>query len=305
MTPRPILTLLPGTMLVSAALCLAFCSLPQRASAFYAASGTVAFPDSLPFNLQMPDRTLRLDEPALSELSGLSPGDHPGELAGIADERGEIFWLDSTGKVTRRVLFAEKGDFEGLEMAGSCAYAVKSNGDLYEVGCWDAAKPAIRVFKTALKKSDDVEGLCFDASRRALLVVAKGDPASDSLRGIFVFDLKTKQLAPKPLFTLDPREVNRMVPYDTDEKHDFFSPSSIAIDPLTRDIYLISTALKRLVVLDPATGKIRHAVALDKKILPQPEGLAFDAAGNLYIGSEGKGSNGLILRFARLAPGGR
>jgi len=91
--------------------------------------------------------------------------------------------------------------------------------------------------------------------------------------------------------------VNELLPYLDQEKHHYFSPSGIAVHPITGDVYVLSTALKRLVVLDYTTGKIRYAVRLDKKVLPQPEGIAFDSEGNLFLASEGKKGEGMLLRF--------
>jgi secreted PhoX family phosphatase len=35
-------------------------------------------------------------------------------------------------------------------------------------------------------------------------------------------------------------------------------------------------------------GKLKHIEKLEKEILPQPEGITFDADGTLYIASEGR-----------------
>ncbi|MFN8303932.1 MAG: SdiA-regulated domain-containing protein [Saprospiraceae bacterium] len=281
-----ILPSLPGTM-QRVALCLVFFSVGHGLFAQFV----------LPYNLKSPQVIHRLSAPELKEFSDLSPTERPDELLAIADERGEAFFLDTTGKILRRVLFRDKGDFEGIEMVGQCIYALKSDGDIFEIGCWDQAKSTVNTYETVLTKKDDTEGLCFDPDRKALLVACKGDPKSDTLRGIFAFDLKKKTLNPKPVYTIDPKEVNRLAPWQADEKQDFFSPSAIAIRPLTNDVYVISTALKRLIVLDYRTGAIKYADYLDKQILPQPEALSFDRNGNLYIGSEGKGGDGLLLRF--------
>jgi uncharacterized protein YjiK len=260
----------------------------------------VAPPDSLPYNLNAPTHVINLVNEELREISGLSPTDSAGVYLAIADEVGEIFFIDGNGggAIFRRVPFRDKGDFEGVEMAAHCLYAVKSNGDVFEIGEWTQKKPKVWSYKTPLRKEDDVEGLGYDPLRNILLLACKGNPDSSTLRRIFAFDLKTKSLSAKPAYTIDPLEVNRLVPNAPDDKPTFFSPSGVAVHPKTREVYVLSSSKKRLVVLDPDSGAIRHAVRLNKKMLPQPEGIAFDRNGDMLLSSEGKNGEGLVLRFA-------
>jgi uncharacterized protein YjiK len=255
--------------------------------------------DSIPYDLENPSLTINIVSEALKEISGLSPADKAGVYIAIADERGEIFFMDGNegGRVYKSVLFREKGDFEGVEMVGKAIWAAKSNGDLYEITKWENMPPNVEEFKTQLNKTNDVEGLAFDPWRNSLLLACKENPDSLYLRGIYAFDLKTKTLAESPVYTIDPEDVNRLVPYGDTEKHDYFSPSGLAVHPLTGDLYAISTALKRIVVVDYKTGKIKFAHRLDKKLLPQPEGISFDKAGNLLLSSEGKKGEGMLLKF--------
>ncbi len=255
--------------------------------------------DSLPYDLQNPSVVINLVSEDLKEISGLSPTDEPGIFCAIADEKGEIFFIDGNGggTIVQRVLFRDKGDFEAVEKVGKCLYAAKSNGDVFEIGCWEKNNPKATVYETPLTKEDDVEGLCYDSLRNALLIACKGVPDSAYARKVYAFDLKSKQLIETPVFTIDPLEVNLLVAYSDEDKAHFFSPSGIAVHPLNGDVYIVSSALKRLVVLDYKTGKIRFAIRLNKKLLPQPEGIAFDRAGNLYLSSEGKKGEGLLYRF--------
>ncbi|MBL7829073.1 MAG: SdiA-regulated domain-containing protein [Saprospiraceae bacterium] len=255
---------------------------------------------SLPYDLSNPNLTIRLSNEELTEISGLSPSDQNDIYLAIADEKGEIYFLNAEkgGAIQKRVLFLEKGDFEGVEMAGQTLWAVKSNGTLYEIKDWaNKPAPSITEHKTSLNKLDDVEGLGLDLDKNALLLACKGNPDSSYLRNVYAFDLKSKLLSRQPVYAVDPLEINQLVPYLESEKPDFFSPSGIAMHPVSKDVYIISSALKRLVVLDGKTGKIREAVRLDKKILPQPEGISFDKTGNLFISSEGKNGAGLLLKF--------
>jgi uncharacterized protein YjiK len=256
--------------------------------------------EKLPYNIEEPALVISLANDELKEISGLSPTDTPGVYCAIADERGEIFFINAekAGTVTRRVLFKDKGDFESIEMVGKALYALKSNGTLFEIVHWQEGvdKMEMQEYKTPLTEND-LEGMCYDAKRNALLFATKEDPLNDVSRKIYAFSLKTKALDPNPVYTIDPKEVNKILPYDLVEKQHYFSPSGIAIHPKTKEVYVISTALKRLLILNPETGAIKLVVRLDKGLLPQPEGIAFDAQGNLFLSSEGKKHEGLLLKF--------
>lgn len=254
--------------------------------------------DSLPYDLHRPIFIINLEHKDLNEISGLSPSGEPGILCAISDEKGEVLFMDArSGAIKRRVLFRDKGDFEGVEKVNDHLYAIKSDGDLYKISHWKRKKPKYKKYRTGLSRTDDVEGLGYDPLRNALLIACKGDPDSAHIRPVFAFDLRTKRLGAQPVFKIDPLEVNRLVPYDEQDKHNFFSASGVAIHPLTGDVYVVSTSLKRLVALDYQSGKIKMAARLDKAMCPQPEGIAFDPAGDLFISSEGKKSNGMLFRF--------
>ena len=127
-------------------------------------------------------------------------------------------------------------------------------------------------------------------------------------KGIYAFDLTTKTLGEAPVYFVsldsvnsylakDPaiRKLEKVVEFFSEEDFDF-SPSAIAIHPITGNIFLTSSVGKLLLVLSP-NGQIMHIEKLSKKVHPQPEGLCFDPAGTLYISNEGKGEDGLIYRF--------
>jgi uncharacterized protein YjiK len=253
------------------------------------------------YDLEHPTRTIVLDDPALKEISGLSPTDRPGFFLCLADELGEAYLLDlaHSGTIRQRIPFFGKGDFEGIEMVGNTIWAIKSDGEVFEVTGWDQSgtTPVVTKYETPLRKEDDVEGLGYDPQRKVLLLACKGDPKTGAAREVWAFDPATRKLAEKPLFSLPARLTDPLVPPNDSDKDRAFSPSAIAVHPLTGEVYVLSSALKRLAVVHPETGQLLGAVRLDKNLLPQPEGIAFDATGTLYISSEGKKDAARVLQF--------
>lgn len=250
------------------------------------------------YDLSKPNLTISLESPALVEISGLSPGSQADELLAIADESGEVFFLNATdGSIRRRIPFRDRGDFEGIELVNGVIYALKSDGEIFEIKNWEKGPVQMTSYKTPLQKANDLEGLAFDPAKNALLLACKEDPEQFGPRNVFAFSLETKQLAEMPVYTINPATVDSLLPPGPEDKNHAFSPSAIAVHPLRKEAYLLSTALKRLVVLDAINGKVLQVYRIDKKIIPQPEGMAFDARGNLYIASEGKNGPGMLYRF--------
>lgn len=256
---------------------------------------------SFAYDLTQPSQQIELP-PELLEVSGLSWAGE-GTLAMIHDEGGVIFHLKLSDKSVQEVCrFAEKGDYEGLEIVGNSAWALRSNGLLMEVK--DYLTPgfiAVR-HETGINPENDSEGLGYDATHQQLLIACKAQPkASDfstSERGVFSWSLRTSALAPAPRLRIKNGEIRAaLLASATDatlrekgEKMDpeeDFQPSSIAIHPLTGDLYLCAAAGQLLVVYG-ADGKLKAVKLLPKKLFPQPEGLCFDSAGTLFISNEGK-----------------
>lgn len=249
-----------------------------------------------PFNFEKPDRTISLPI-ELKEISGLSLTSKPGQLVAIGDEKGQLFFINlENGAIERSPVFREKGDFEDLAVVKDSVWAVKSDGKLFRLKNIGTDKPTFEEFEPGFldKDRDDVEGLCFDEKNDRLLLACKGKTDSFLVRRFFQFNLTSEEFLPNPVFSLDPCDVEKLLPVQKKSKP--FSPSGIAIQPKTGDIFVLSSVGKMLAILD-STGVLKQAIKLDKDLLPQPEGIAFGADGTLYLSSEGKQGEGVILVF--------
>ncbi len=265
-------------------------------------------PFDMPYDLSRPDTCWLLPD-ALREISGLSWSHDT--LWTHNDEQGILFRLSANDASLLDTLhFHKDGDYEGIEKVGSTVWVVKSNGTLYAV---DLRTRTTRKYATPLGKAQDVEGLACDTAHRRLLLACKGsagDGFSPFERAIYAFDLDSLALAPRPLYVIHQQAVDAwlgsqpagewrdklMEAFAKTDDHLRFRPSALAVHPLTGDLWVVSSPGKLLLVLSPQ-GKIRHIARLDKRILPQPEGIAFAPDGTLFLASEGRQGQGKICRF--------
>lgn len=230
---------------------------------------------------------------ALKEISAISYIGN-GLFGCIQDELGTIFiYNTSKNSIEKTISFTAAGDFEGLAIAGKDAYALRSDGLIFEIIQFESS-PTVKQYQTSLTRKQDIEGLCFDKANDRLLLAIKGNERGNTnYKGIYAFNLGSKKLATEPVFKLDlSHDVLK-----TSRSKGGFQPSDIAIHPVTGEIYLIEAARSSLLILQP-NGVPKEMVQLGRDNFQQAEGISFSPDGQLYISSEGKRAAGSITHLS-------
>lgn len=281
-------------------------------------NSTEAFPQSaFPYNLNEPDRSMQMPE-LLKEISGLSMGYNDKYLLAVQDESGILFVIDqATGSIKRKIPFGKLGDYEGVEIVGKDVYILKNTGTLTRIQDVDNNTQETESFNTFLDKDNDVEGLGYDAAQQRLLLACKGkagnSPALQNRKAIYAFNLSTKTLDTLPILTIGQAEVQKYLQAHAKEPRlekvqEFFadpnafefSPSAIAVHPLTGHLYLLSAVGNIFMAINFA-GEVVYLEKLKGKVHQQPEGLCFDSKGGLFISNEAKDEMpGMIYYFKPL-----
>lgn len=266
-----------------------------------------------PYHLTEPKQSFKMPD-KLEEISGLCISSDEKSLYSVQDEKGNIYKIDiATGEVTEKFDFGKDGDYEGITIYENTIFITKSNGTIYEVNNLDQDNQEVSSYKTGLKGKNDVEGLCYQPSSNSLLIACKGIPTmgetteeAANRKFVYRFDLETKKLISKPLYKITLKKVQRFLKeaaspsefqnfqsYLGQDNSFKFSPSGIAIHPKTKEVYILSSSKKMLLIINEA-GEIQYLAKLNKKIHRQPEGITFGKDGTLYISNEGKGGHGTI-----------
>jgi len=217
----------------------------------------------------------------------------------IQDEEGKLFKLGLGVKKQLHTKFGKKGDYEDLAIVNGQVVILKSSGAMvfFPLAATDQEEiDSVTEWKHVLPKGE-FESLYGEETTGNLYILCKNcpsDQAKESLSGyILNLDDSTKQSTD---FRIDVKQIKEKA----GKMKTGFKPSGLAQNPITKEWFIIS-AINKLIVVTDSNWKVKETAQLEGGKFNQPEGIAFDNAGNLYISNEGSDvSEGNILKFKRL-----
>jgi hypothetical protein len=244
------------------------------------------------YNLNKPEKKWEMPF-ELREISGFVLVENQ-KIIAENDEEGKLFIYDLKKKsIEKTIRFGKNNDYEDIAINGETVYILRSDGTIFEIMNYRTIPKTIK-HNTLLSQNDDTEGLFFDATKNRLLIACKENSSPlehKKTRLIYEFSLKNNTLNPKPIITISEEEIKKK---HNNFKH--FAPSGIAIHPITKNIFVISSVGKIMTELSPE-GKLLNVFDLNYHHFQQPEGINFAKNGDLYISNEGKEGKANLLKF--------
>lgn len=233
------------------------------------------------FNLSNP-KVIKLPE-ELDEISGIAYYPKDTSVFAIIDEDGLLFKIPlKNPKGFRQWSFDKKRDFEDIVLEDSIFYVLVSNGDVESVQFkGNAIVTAKSNFSDESKKVNEFEAMYKEKDTSRLIILCKtceDDPKKSFSSVAYNYQDSAKSYALYKTFDMTPLESKLNV-----DKH--LKASAAAINPVTGDIYIISSVQKLLVVTDK-DGEFKDLYKLDPTIYKQPEGIAFTPEGDMIISNE-------------------
>lgn len=236
-----------------------------------------------PFVLKLP---LELDE-----ISGLAFYAKDTSVFAVGDEFGWLYKIPLTaGKPIRKWKFSTEGDYEDLVMVDKVFYVLQSNGKIVAI-TFDNHNQILKQESAFPSSGNEFEILYYDPHLFKLTMICK-DCESDKKKALtaFYFNLLNKRFDDSA--SINVTAIANMI----GEKKIKFKPSAAAINPVTDELYILSSINKLLVITD-RKGNPKQAYSIDEGLFKQPEGITFTPEGDMIISNESAKSGVANLLF--------
>ena len=242
-----------------------------------------------PYKMDMPSE--------LNEISGIYYYAKDTSIFAISDATGWLYKIFLKKELAiQKWKFEKNDDYEDIQLIDSVFYILSSKGDIVRVKFNSADSLQVDKFKFP-EKGNEFESMFYDAKTGSLNIVCK-DCVGDKKKIVstWAFDLthETYQLS---AFSIDVAPIAKS--FNLEKIH--FKPSAAAVNPLTNEVFIVSSVNKTLIITD-TSGQVKSVYPLNPSLYKQPEGLAFTPAGDLLISNEASENgyaNILILKLKK------
>jgi len=227
----------------------------------------------------------------LGEISGVAFYARDSSVFAIGDEYGWLYKIPLTGsKPIQKWKFSSQGDYEDLVMVDKVFYVLQSKGNITAF-TFDDHNQILTQQKEFPAAGNEFEILYFDPHLFKLTLICK-DCETDKKKALtaFYFNLLNKQFDDSS--SINVTAIANMI----GEKKIKFKPSAAAINPVTDELYILSSVNKLLVITD-RKGNPKQTIPIDAALFKQPEGITFTPEGDMIISNESADRGAANLLF--------
>ncbi|MCC8409036.1 SdiA-regulated domain-containing protein [Mucilaginibacter sp. UR6-1] len=239
---------------------------------------------------------------SLTEISGHTF--YKGDAAVVyaqEDESGKVYFFKPGAKDVASTQFAGPGDYEDIAICREQVIMLRSDGVLFIFPLAQVKAGKVTSVKTInnILPKGEYEGMYADEKTGTIYIITKNSKADKKMNitAGYKFNLlagnNVKQAGE---FSISTGEIAAISGEKKKKKKEKFMPSALTRNPLTNEWYILSSINKMIVVAD-SNWKVKDVYPLNRSLFPQPEGIAFDRQGNLYISNEGGKGSGTLLKY--------
>lgn len=132
-----------------------------------------------------------------------------------------------------------------------------------------------------IRKKNEFESLYYDDEYKGLVMICKDcEDDNSKFTSAYLFDpLNNKYNS--AVFKIDLEPIARKLGIDKIK----FRPSAATVNPITKDVWIISS-INQVIVVTDKQGNMKDVYTLNPGIFKQPEGITFTPWGDLLISNE-------------------
>ncbi|RKU33340.1 hypothetical protein C6499_01430 [Candidatus Poribacteria bacterium] len=234
----------------------------------------------------------------LEEISGLAMT-LDNQLMAHNDEKAVIHEIDyQNGAIVKAFQLAdiknpENDDFEGIATVNDQVYLVTSSGRIYEGSRGTEGESVLyNIYATGVGRDYEIEGLAYDATQQALLLMCKDARRADLKEQLVIYhwSIDEKQLIEDAHIVIPVIEFTRYIGGKE------FQPSGIERHPVSGNYFVLAAGQKAIAEITPR-GQVVAAKQFPVQWHRQPEGITFAADGTLIIADEGSGKKARLTLY--------
>jgi hypothetical protein len=217
----------------------------------------------------------------LDEISGLFFYPKDSGIFAIQDEKGWLFKIHLRNPLQiERWKFSNGADYEDLSLVDSTFYVLKSKGILEKFKFATPDSVSLQSFPVGGVKNE-FETLFYDSAMHQLILICKNcEQDTRTEVSSFAFDISSDTFSPS--FKIETATIRDQLGEDDKFR---FKPSAAAIHPLTRELYILASVNRALVILNK-DHTVKNTYKIDPGLFKQPEGITFTPKGDLIICNE-------------------
>ena len=232
----------------------------------------------------------------LAEISGLAMT-MDNRLLAHNDEKGVIYEIDyRKGSIVKAFQLADittpiADDFEGIAIVDDQIYLVTSAGRLYECGEGaDGESVLFTSYATGVGRDCEIEGLAYDESQRALVLMCKNPRKADLEEQVAIYhwSIDEKQL--------DAHTVIPVIEFSRHIEGKKFQPSGIERHPVSGNYFVVAARQGAIAEITPG-GRVVAAKQFSAQWHRQAEGITFAVDGTLIVADEGAGGKARLTLY--------
>ncbi len=235
------------------------------------------------YDLNNPSKLVLGD--ALSEISGISFYAKDSSVFAISDETGFLYKIYlKKGFQINEWTFDKKRDYEDVVLYDSAFYVLESDGNIEKLTFapnGDTVYNRRTVFPGDNKLKREFESLYYDEEYKGFVMICKDCEDDDSKSTTaWLYDPVADSYTPS-IFKIALGPVAEKLGLEQIK----FRPSAATINPITKDVWIISSTNAVIVVIDHK-GNMKDVYTLNTSIFNKPEGITFTPWGDLLVSNE-------------------